>query len=116
MIYMFCLYHFSLKLIIKNFYFSLYEPLWTVPAENIFLYYTFYAIMHRTTVQNKIISTICSWLLFCSANIYRPSLGKVWLGRLNPKPIQPLNFYLRRKRKKYSIQNCTHYNRLKPDF
>ena len=36
---------------------------------------------------------------FCPANIYRPRLGKVWLGRPNPKPIQPLKFYLRRKRK-----------------
>ena len=59
----------------------------------------FYAIMHRTTIaQNKIISTICSCLFFCSPNIYRPSLGEVRLGRPNPKPIQPLNFYLRRKK------------------
>ena len=61
----------------------------------------FYAIMHRTTiVQNKIISTICSWHFLCPANIYRPSLGKVLLGRPNPKLIQLLNFYLRIKRKK----------------
>ena len=38
--------------------------------------------------------------IFCPANIYRPSLGKVQLGRPNPKPIQPFNFYLGRKRKK----------------
>ena len=56
--------------------------------------------MHRTTiVQNKIISTIF-FVFFCWANIYRPSLGKVQLGRPNPKLIQPLNFYLRRKRNK----------------
>ena len=55
--------------------------------------------MHRTTiVQNKITNSICSCLFFCPANIYRPSLGKVWLGRSNPKLIQPLNFYLRRKK------------------
>ena len=36
---------------------------------------------------------------FCPANIYWPSLGKVRLGRPNPKPLQPLNFYLRRKKK-----------------
>ena len=61
----------------------------------------FYAIMYKTTiVQNKIISTICSWLFFCLANIYRPSLGKVQLSRPNPKLIHPLNFYLRRKIKK----------------
>ena len=41
--------------------------------------------MYRTTVvQNKIISIICSCLFFCLTNIYRPSLGKVWLGRSNP--------------------------------
>ena len=34
---------------------------------------------------------------FCLANIYRPSLGKVWLGRPNPKQFQALNFYLRSK-------------------
>ena len=57
--------------------------------------------MHRTTiVQDKIISIICSCLFFCLANFYKPSLGKVWLGRPNPKLIQQLNFYLRRKRKK----------------
>ena len=55
--------------------------------------------MHRTIVQNKIISIIFSWFFFCPVNIYRPTLGKVGLGRPNPKPIQPLNFYLRRKRK-----------------
>ena len=31
---------------------------------------------------------------FCPLNIYRPSQGKVRLGRPNPKQIQPLNFYL----------------------
>ena len=42
----------------------------------------FNAIMHRTTiVQNKIISIICSCLFFCLPNIYRPSLGKMQLGR-----------------------------------
>ena len=55
--------------------------------------------MHRTIVDNEIQSIICSCLFFCTANIYRPSQGKVRLGRPNPKPIQPRNFYLRRKRK-----------------
>ena len=55
--------------------------------------------MDRTTiVQNKIISTICSQIFFCLANIHWPSLGKVQLGRPNPKPIQLLNFYLRKKK------------------
>ena len=86
-------------------------------SQNIFFIIHFYAIKHRTTiVQNKIISTICFRYFFSPANIYRPSLGKVPLGRPNPKPIQPLNFYLRRKRKKKFTQNCMHYNRLKPDF
>ena len=56
--------------------------------------------MHRTTiVQNKIISSICSCLFFCQANIYKPSLGKVQLGRPNPKQIPELNFYLGKKKK-----------------
>ena len=68
--------------------------------------------MYRTIVQNKIISIICSCLLyFCMANNYRPSLGKVRLGRANPTP----NFYLRRKKKR-STQNCAHYNAVLPNF
>ena len=31
------------------------------------------------------------------ANIYRPSLGKVWFDRPNPKQIQPLNFQEKKK-------------------
>ena len=63
--------------------------------------------MHRTTiVQNKIISIICSCLFLCQADIYRPSLGKAQLGRANQKPIHPLNFCLRRKRK------CPFYSEL----
>ena len=88
----------------------------TVPAENIFLL-CFYVIMHRTTiVQNKILRIICSCLLFCPANIYKPSLGKVQLGRPNPKLLQPLNFISEEKEKKHSTQNCMHYNVSKPDF
>ena len=57
--------------------------------------------MHRKSiVQKKNYKYYLFLPFFCPANIYRPSLGKVWLGRPNPKPIQPLNFYLRRKRKK----------------
>ena len=52
-----------------------------LPDENIFFIIRFYTIMHRTTiVQNKILSIICS-CFFCPANIYRPSLGKVRLGK-----------------------------------
>ena len=36
---------------------------------------------------------------FCHANMYRPSLGKVQLGRPNPKPIQPLIFLSQKKKK-----------------
>ena len=56
--------------------------------------------MHRTIEQNKILRIIRPFLFVCLANIYRPSLGKVQLGRPNPKPLQPLNFYLRKKKKK----------------
>ena len=64
----------------------------------IFFIICFYAIMHRTTIaQNKIMSIICSCLFFCPANIHRPSLGKVQLGRPNPNLAQSL--YLRRKKK-----------------
>ena len=71
--------------------------------------------MHRTTiVQNKIINIICSCLFLCPINIYRPSLGKVWLGRPNPKQLQMLNFYLRKI--KHSTENCMHYNVTYPDF
>ena len=56
--------------------------------------------MYRTTIiQNKFISIICSYIFFCPTNIYRPSLGKVWLGRPNSKLIPALNFYLRRRKK-----------------
>ena len=65
--------------------------------------------MHWTTIaQNKIITIICSSLFFCLANIYRPSLGKMQLGRPNPNQFQALNFYFRRKKK--STQNCMHSN------
>ena len=52
--------------------------------------------MHRTIVPNKIIVIIYSCLFFL-ANIYRPSLGKVQLGRPNPTQLQRLNFYPRKK-------------------
>ena len=52
---------------------------------------------------------------FCAANIYWPSLGKVRLGRPNPKPIQPLNFFSEGK-KDHSTQNCMNYKGMKPDF
>ena len=73
----------------------------------------FCAIMHRTTiVQNKIISTNCSWPFFCLANIYRPSLGKVQLGRPNQKPQPAFNFYLRRKKQPFYLELNTQL----PDF
>ena len=56
--------------------------------------------MHRKPiVQNKIMIIII--FFFCLANIYWPSLGKVQLGRPNPKPIQPINFYLRMRKKEF---------------
>ena len=73
--------------------------------------------MHRTTiVQNKIISIIC-FDFFCLANnTYRPSLGKVRLGRSNPKPIQPLNFYLRRKSKNPFYSELYALQRIENEF
>ena len=49
---------------------------------------------------------------FLLTNIYRPSLGKLRLGRPNPKLHQPLNFYLRRRKKRpfyselYALHHC----------
>ena len=40
--------------------------------------------MHRTIVLKKII-ILFVLAFFCPANIYRPSLGKLWLDRPNPK-------------------------------
>ena len=70
--------------------------------------------MHRTIVQYKMINIICSCFFFIFANIYWSSLEKVRLGRPDPKPIQPLNFYLRENT--HPTQNCMHYNGLEPDF
>ena len=108
----FYLKHFLIRAIIKSFFdswaYSLKRTLLLV--ENIFFIIRFHAIMHRTTiVRNKIISIICSCLFFCLANIYRPSLGKEWLGRPNPPPTTTAQF-LSQKKKKSSIQNCMHYN------
>ena len=61
----------------------------------------FYAIMHRTTIeQNKIISIICSFFFFCPANIYRPSLGKLQLGK-------PKVYRLRQVDARYSMNSNT---------
>ena len=90
------------------FFIIIQSPEGDCPSGKYFFIIHFYAIMHRTTiVQNKIINSICPcnfflWLIF---------IGLVRLGR----QIQPLNFYLRRK-KKHSTQNCMHYNGTAPDF
>ena len=73
-------------------------------------------MLRTTIVQNKILTIICSIFFFCLVNIYRPSLGKVWLGRPNPKPLQPINFYPRRKKKYNSTQNCMHNKSMMPNF
>ena len=74
--------------------------------------------MHRTIVHNKIISMICSCLFFCLPNIYRPSLGKVWLGRPNPNQQNSLNFYLRKKKNTILLRIVwtTIYNESPPNF
>ena len=100
MIYMFCLYHFSLKWIIKNLLFIVLLFLLRGPCRQKIIFLCFYAIMLRThIVQNKIIALFVL-AFFCPADIYRPSLGKVRLGRPNPNLSQSLNIYLRRKGKK----------------
>ena len=68
--------------------------------------------MHRTIVQNKIISSIYFSKFFWPANVYRPCLGKVRLGRFNPKPIPASS----EEKKDHSTQNCMHYNGTKPQF
>ena len=55
--------------------------------------------MHRTTIFRIKLEALFVLAIFCPANIYRPSLGKVWLGRPNPKLMPALNLYLRRKKK-----------------
>ena len=49
---------------------------------------------------------------FCLANIYRPSLGEVQLGRPNSTPLQGLNFYLRKKNSELHAlhPNCPIFN------
>ena len=54
--------------------------------------------MRRTAfVQNKIINIVCFCLFFCPANIYRPSLRKVRLGR--PKTDSAAQFLSHKKKK-----------------
>ena len=87
----------------------------TIPT--IFFITRFYEIMHRTTiVHNKILSIICSCLFFCPANIYRPSLGKVRLGRPNKNRFSRSIFISEEKEKTHSTQNCMHYNAAEPNF
>ena len=113
MIYMFCLYHFSLKCIIKKIiYCHTVPPLRRLYQLKIFFFIIrFYEIMHRTSiVQNQIISIFCSCHFFCPANIYRPSLGKVGLGRPNPNLSQSLNIYFRKKNILLRIACTTMYH------
>ena len=99
-------------------YFQVFDPLikGTVPAENIFFIIYFYAIVHRTIVQNKILSIICSCHFFCLANIYRPSLEKVGSVGLTQNQFSGSIFISEEKEKKHSTQNCMHYNVLMTDF
>ena len=93
-------------------YLTLRVPYWL----KIFFIVRFYAIMHRTTiVQNKIISSISS-CFFCLANIYRPSLGKVQLGRPTQNCFSCSIFISEEEKKDHSTQNCMHYNATEPDF
>ena len=78
-------------------------------AKNIFI-----IILLCIELLYKIKVKILFVLFFCLANIYRPSLGQVWLGRPNWKPIQ-LQFSSPKK-KKHSSQNCMHCNGMMPSF
>ena len=55
-------------------------------------------------------------LFFCPANIYRPSLGKMRLGRPNPNWFSRSIFILEEKEKTHSTQNCMLYKDLKINF
>ena len=51
---------------------------------------------------------------FCLDDIYRPNLGKVWLGRPNPNQHNSLNFYLKWKKKHILLRIvCTTTSRLR---
>ena len=58
----------------------------------------FYAIVHRSIVQNKILSIICSCSFFVSININWPNRVNMWLA--NPNGFESLNFHSRRIFKK----------------
>ena len=91
---------------------------------DIFFIIRFHAIMHRTTVvQNKIIRIICSCIFFVlliCIGLVEPSISlpirKVWSGRPNPKPLQPLNFYHRSKRKNPFYSELYALQRIKARF
>ena len=110
MIYMFCLYHFSLKCIIKHFYL----PLQKTNNRNQFFIICFYAIMHRTIVQNKIILIICSALFFLQLIFIGLVQGRWGQGRPNPK--YQRSIFISEEEKDHSTQNCQHYNSTEPDF
>ena len=57
--------------------------------------------MQEQLLDRKKIKILFVLAFFCLANIYRPSLGKVQLGRPNPTQLQRLNFYLRRKKQTF---------------
>ena len=107
---------FEWQLLIKSFSMAMGSRRWDHTGGKYFFIIPFCAIMHRTIiVRNKIINSICCCLFFARLiYIYKPRLGNVWLARPNQKPIQQLNFYLRRRKTKKSTQNCMHYNETAP--
>ena len=79
-------------------------------VQTLFFIIRFYAIMHYANYKHYLF-----FPFFCPANIYRPSLGKVRLGRPNPNLSQPINIYLRRKKKTFYSELYAH-NVLQFDF
>ena len=82
------------------------EPYW----QNFLFVISFYEIMHRTIVQNKIITIICSCLFF----VWLIFIGLVQ-GRCSQVGLTQNNFnhlILSQKeiKKTHSIQNCMHNN------
>ena len=72
-----------------------------VPYPRIFfLFYVFLQLCIEQLLYRIKFKDYLFLLFFCLANIYRPSLGKVRLGKPNPKPVQAFNFYLSKREKK----------------
>ena len=93
--------HNCIKMYAKKYFPSSTVPLRVPYRLNFFIfYYTFFAIMHRTTiVQNKIISSICSCLFYVRLIIIGLVQGRCGQVGL-PKAASATQFLSQRKKKK----------------